>query len=103
MLLQGLRNLYATRPIGIGLDHANQLGVRMQETAIIIKIFHHRIEVYFERGLVYAFHKEVGDLLEVKAACPFQQDNFIVELAKGRTGDEVLNGGEEMLLGHLDG
>ena len=103
MLLQGLRNLYATRPIGVGLDHANQLGVRMQETAIIIKIFHHRIEVYFERGLVYAFHKEVGDLLEVKAACPFQQDDLVVELAKGRTGDEILNGGEEVFLGHLDG
>ena len=103
MLLQGLRNLHATCPIGVGLDHANQLGVRMQETAVIIKIFHHRIEVYFERGLVYAFHKEVGDLLKVKAACPFQQDDLIVELAKGRTGDEVVNGGEEVLLGHVDG
>ena len=26
-----------------------------------------------------------------------------MELAKGRTGDEVFNGGKEVFLGHLDG
>ena len=71
VVLQRLGYFHRTSPIAVGLDHADELGVRLHERAVVVEVGHHGIEVYLEGCLVHLPYQEFSELVETELACAF--------------------------------
>lgn len=71
MILQRLCNLHRTRSVSVGLYHADEFRVGFHHRAIVIKIRYHRVEIHFERCLVYLLYEKLRQTVETKLRAPF--------------------------------
>ena len=102
MILQGLRHLYGASTIGIGLDHADQFCLGLEERTEIVQVVDNGIQVDFEDGFMHLLFQLLCDLVEAKHTSAFNQDQLIVQRAEHLTTKELVGGGKEIGLGHGD-
>ena len=96
MLLQGLRHLDGTSPVGIGLDHAHHLRLGLEEGAEVVEVVHDGVEVDLEDGLVYLLLQLFGDALKAEGTRTLQQHNLVVHGAQQTALQELLHVVEEV-------
>ena len=101
VVLERLGHLHGTRSIGVGLDHANEFRAGSHHGAVVIEIIDQRLEINLQCGLVDLADEQLGETLETKLACAFEEDHLVAERAEGGTMDEVFDGRVKLLLGQL--
>ena len=101
VVLERLGHLHGTRSIGVGLDHADEFRAGSHHGAVVVEIIDQRLEINLQGGLVDLADKQLGEALETKLACAFEQDHLVAERAEGGTMDEVFDGRVKLLLGQL--
>ena len=99
VVLERLGHLHGTRSIGVGLDHANEFRAGLHHGAVVVEIIDQRLEINLQCGLVDLAYEQLGEALETKLACAFEQDYLVAERAEGGTMDEVFDGRVKLLLG----
>ena len=102
MILKGLGYLNGSCTIGIGLNHANHLGLRLHERAVVIKILDNGVEVYLEDGLVNLLLELLGDEVETKRTGSLEQNHLITQRGEGIARKEVLDISKELLISYLN-
>ena len=95
VVLQGLGNLHGTSAIGVGLDHADQFGLRLQEGAIVVEVVDQCVEVNLQNGLMDLLLQLFSDTVEAKGTGTLDEDDLVVQLAESIAGKESVCGGEE--------
>ncbi len=95
LTLQGLRHLHGTCTIGIGLDHADDARLGIEEGAVIVEVLHHGPEVYLQYGFVHLLFKGFGDGIEVEGACSLDKHNAVAQVKELLTMHKLLGGREE--------
>ncbi len=79
MVLQGLGDFHGSCAIAIRLDHADELGLWLHESTIVVQVGYYGIEVYLQCSLVYLLHQEFGELVETKLTGTLQEDYLITQ------------------------
>ena len=101
VVLERLGHLHGTRSIGVGLDHADEFRAGSHHGAVVVEIIDQRLEINLQSGLVDLAYEQLGEALETKLACAFEQYHLVAERAEGGTMDEVFDGRVKLLLGQL--
>ena len=97
MVLQGLGHLHGTSTIGIGLDHADQLGLGFQEGAVVVEVVDDSVEVNLEDGLVNLLLQQFRDAVEAERTGTLDEDNLVVQRAEHIAGKQLVGGSEKVL------
>ena len=100
LVLQRLGNLHGTGTVGVGLDHAHQLGARLHHRAIVVQVVHHGVQVYLENCLMHALLQQLADALEAKSAGTLQQHHLVVERTEHSALHKLVDIGKEPFLPH---
>ena len=103
VFLQGLGYLDGPSPVSVGLDHAHELGLWLQQRTVVVQVVHHSVEVYLKDGLVYLLLQQFRDALEAEAAGAFQQDGLVVQGMDYGACEERVGRGKEVFLAHGEG
>ena len=101
VVLERLGHLHGARSIGVGLDHADEFRAGSHHGAVVVEIIDQRLEINLQGGLMDLADKQLGEALETKQACAFEQNHLVAERAEGGTMDEVFDGRVKLLLGQL--
>ena len=95
LALQGLCHLHGTSAIGIGLDHADDASLRLEEGAVVVEILHHGTQVDLQYGFVHLLLQSLGDGVEVERACTLDEHQAVAQVLKLGALHERLGGGIE--------
>ena len=100
VLLQRLGNLVRAGSVGRSLHHADHLGLWLEETAVVVEVVHHGLQIDLENGFVHLLGQVFAQLVEVKLAGSLDEDNLFLQgqFAPLDGLDEGLGGGEKALL-----
>ena len=93
--LQRLGHLDGSGSVGIGLDHADELGLGLHVRAVVVQVADQRVEVDLEDSLVHLLLQELGDAVETEGAGALDEHHLVVQLAQGVAAQEIVGGGKE--------
>ena len=82
VILKGFGYLIRTGSISRCLHHAHHLCLRFQFTTIIIQIINQCIQFDFQNCLMYFQLQAFRNIIEMKAAWTFYQDNLITQIGQ---------------------
>mgnify|MGYP007101855533 CR=1 FL=1 len=98
MELEDVRHLVVAAAVAKRLHHDHELGLGLDERAVMVEVVDQMIEVDLQHRLVGLLLKLHADLLELECAGTFQQDGLVAELRERITLQEVVDILEEILL-----
>ena len=102
MVLQCLGDFNATGTVGIGLDHAYELGFGLHKRAIAVQVLHNGIEINLQRRFMHLPNKQFRQPVETETPCPFDENHLVMQLLEHIAAYQLVNVVKEILLRQLD-
>ena len=102
MVLQRFSHFDSTSAIGISLDHAYQLSLRLQEGTVVVEVVNYGIEIHLENGLVYLQFQTLSNAVETEETGSLDENYLVVQLTERLATQEVFGSSEEGFLANQE-
>src|SRR5688500_4900966 len=95
MILEDIRNLIASAPIGKGLHHGHHFGGRLQTRLKKIQVMYQRAQIDLHDGAMHSALDTADNLFKSKNPCSLYEDHLIMQAAEIKILQEFFRRKEE--------
>ena len=97
VVLQRLGHLHGPCAVCVGLDHAHDFRLRLEERAVRVEVCHERVEVHFEYRLVHLLLQKLRQAVEAERSRAFYEYNLVAQRAECGAANEAVHTCKEVL------